>query len=192
MFLHSYSETSWTDQLTKESLAERTIRATVHARKTLLAGFTTVRYVHPVIHPTEAQFWLSVTWERKEQATLISRCVNVLLARILSFLAPDTFAPIVLLSPPEAMVRNDSKRVDIGSGITGPKSSIHPHSEGIEGVTGAEVVDGIDECVKAVRRQVGAGVDWIKVYLSIILFSCHYSLVVRFMQVRFALLHSTS
>ncbi len=89
------------------------------------------------------------------------------------------------------MVRDDSKRVDIGSGITGPKSSIHPHSEGIEGVTGAEVIDGIDECVKAVRRQVGAGVDWIKVYPLIIPFPCLYLLAVRFMQVRFAFLHST-
>ncbi|KAH0837757.1 hypothetical protein J3R83DRAFT_5933 [Lanmaoa asiatica] len=43
VFLHPYSETSWEDQLTKESLAERTIRATVHAKRTLLAGFTTVR-----------------------------------------------------------------------------------------------------------------------------------------------------
>lgn len=44
VFLHPYSEKSWDDQLTRESLAERTVRATVHARKTLLAGFTTVRY----------------------------------------------------------------------------------------------------------------------------------------------------
>ncbi|KIM38125.1 hypothetical protein M413DRAFT_30274 [Hebeloma cylindrosporum] len=45
LFLHPYAETSWDDQLTKESLAGRTIRATVHAKKTLLAGFTTVRRV---------------------------------------------------------------------------------------------------------------------------------------------------
>jgi hypothetical protein len=43
VFLHAYAETPWTDQVTKESLAERTIRATVHAHKTLMAGFTTVR-----------------------------------------------------------------------------------------------------------------------------------------------------
>lgn len=45
----------------------------------------------------------------------------------------------------------------------GPKSSIHVSSEGIEGITGAEVADGRDECIKAVRRQIGAGADWIKV-----------------------------
>ncbi len=43
MFLHPYNETSWNDQVTSESLALRTARATVHARKTLEAGFTTAR-----------------------------------------------------------------------------------------------------------------------------------------------------
>jgi imidazolonepropionase-like amidohydrolase len=43
MFLHPYNETSWNDQVTNESFALRTARATVHARKTLEAGFTTAR-----------------------------------------------------------------------------------------------------------------------------------------------------
>ena len=43
MFLHPYNETSWDDQVLKESLAERVCRATQHAKATLLAGFTTVR-----------------------------------------------------------------------------------------------------------------------------------------------------
>ncbi|HEY9049734.1 MAG TPA: amidohydrolase family protein, partial [Ohtaekwangia sp.] len=43
LFLHPYNETSWDEQVLKESDAVRTVRATVHARKTLLAGFTTVR-----------------------------------------------------------------------------------------------------------------------------------------------------
>ncbi len=43
LFLHPYNETSWDDQVLKESDAERIARATVHARKTLFAGFTTVR-----------------------------------------------------------------------------------------------------------------------------------------------------
>jgi len=43
LFLHPYNETSWNDQVLKESRAERTARATVHAHETLLAGFTTVR-----------------------------------------------------------------------------------------------------------------------------------------------------
>ena len=43
LFLHPYNEVSWNDQVLKESRAERTARAVVHARKTLMAGFTTTR-----------------------------------------------------------------------------------------------------------------------------------------------------
>jgi imidazolonepropionase-like amidohydrolase len=43
LFLHPYVETPWADQVLKEPLALRVARATVAARKTLLAGFTTLR-----------------------------------------------------------------------------------------------------------------------------------------------------
>ena len=43
LFLHPYNEVAWNDQVLKESRAERVARAVVHARNTLLAGFTTVR-----------------------------------------------------------------------------------------------------------------------------------------------------
>jgi len=43
LLLHPYNETSWDDQVLKESDAYRVARATVHARKTLMAGFTTAR-----------------------------------------------------------------------------------------------------------------------------------------------------
>lgn len=43
VLLHPYNETSWNDQVLKESVALRVARATVHARETLLAGFTTLR-----------------------------------------------------------------------------------------------------------------------------------------------------
>lgn len=43
LFLHPYDETSWNDQVLNESLAERVARATVHARRTLEAGFTSAR-----------------------------------------------------------------------------------------------------------------------------------------------------
>ena len=43
ILLHAYSETSWTDQVSKEGLALRVARATNHLRATLMAGFTTVR-----------------------------------------------------------------------------------------------------------------------------------------------------
>jgi imidazolonepropionase-like amidohydrolase len=43
LLLHPYNETSWDDQVLRESDALRVARATVHAKKTLQAGFTTVR-----------------------------------------------------------------------------------------------------------------------------------------------------
>jgi len=43
ILLHPYNEVSWNDQVLVESQAERVVRATVHARETLMAGFTTIR-----------------------------------------------------------------------------------------------------------------------------------------------------
>jgi imidazolonepropionase-like amidohydrolase len=43
LLLHPYDETSWNDQVLRESVAERVARAAVHAERTLMAGFTTVR-----------------------------------------------------------------------------------------------------------------------------------------------------
>lgn len=43
VLLHPYNETSWNDQVLKESAGVRVARATVHLRQTLMAGFTTLR-----------------------------------------------------------------------------------------------------------------------------------------------------
>lgn len=43
LFLHPYNETSWDDQVLREPESYRVARATVHARATLMAGFTTAR-----------------------------------------------------------------------------------------------------------------------------------------------------
>lgn len=43
LLLHPYNETPWDDQVLREARSLRVARATVHARNTLLAGFTTVR-----------------------------------------------------------------------------------------------------------------------------------------------------
>lgn len=43
LFLHPYNETSWDDQVLKETRTERVARAVNHANATLMAGFTTVR-----------------------------------------------------------------------------------------------------------------------------------------------------
>src|SRR5215472_16396441 len=43
LFLHPYAETPYADQVLKEPLALRVARATVAAKRTLMAGFTTLR-----------------------------------------------------------------------------------------------------------------------------------------------------
>ena len=43
ILLHPYNETEWNDQVLKESPAERAVRATVHVKKSLMAGITTMR-----------------------------------------------------------------------------------------------------------------------------------------------------
>jgi len=43
LFLHPYNETPWNDQVLKEPVPYRTLRAGEQARATLLAGFTTLR-----------------------------------------------------------------------------------------------------------------------------------------------------
>jgi len=43
LLLHPYNETPWNDQVLKEPVPYRTLRAGVQARATLLAGFTTLR-----------------------------------------------------------------------------------------------------------------------------------------------------
>lgn len=43
LLLHPYNETTWNDQVLKESVAYRVARAVTHAERTLMAGVTTVR-----------------------------------------------------------------------------------------------------------------------------------------------------
>ena len=43
VLLHAYNETPWDDQVLREPLGERVARAVVHLRRTLEAGFTTLR-----------------------------------------------------------------------------------------------------------------------------------------------------
>src|SRR2546430_7376627 len=43
LFLHPYNQTLWDDQVLKEPVPYRTLRAGQQARATLLSGFTTLR-----------------------------------------------------------------------------------------------------------------------------------------------------
>ncbi|KAI0713110.1 hypothetical protein C8T65DRAFT_717820 [Cerioporus squamosus] len=157
MFLHPYAETSWDEQLTQESLVERTVRATVHAKRTLMAGYTAVR---------------DLGTEGAEDADLqLRKCLS----------GPDPLIPgpryfcanraiITSGTYGECCPAPATRRKAVPGVVLicilrpGPKSSLHLHQDGIEGVTGAQFVDGEAECIRAVRKQVGAGADWIKVY----------------------------
>lgn len=44
-----------------------------------------------------------------------------------------------------------------------PKNPTRPSAIGVDGKYGVDVADGVTECVKMVRRHIGAGADWIKV-----------------------------
>ncbi|KAF8605908.1 hypothetical protein BDV93DRAFT_543103 [Ceratobasidium sp. AG-I] len=131
-FLHPYSEASWTDQVTRESITERTVRAVNHARATLLAGFTTVRDLG--------------TEGAGDADIALRKCIS---------------SPVSLIPGPRYFC---ASRAIVSTGSYGPKSDINPNEQGVNGITGAQVADGPDDCMRVVRQQVGAGVDWIKVY----------------------------
>lgn len=59
--------------------------------------------------------------------------------------------------------------------VIGPKNEQRPFLTSVDGKTGADVADGIDECVKAVRRQIGTGADWIKVCFTIYVHACNHA-----------------
>ncbi|KIY70246.1 hypothetical protein CYLTODRAFT_430064 [Cylindrobasidium torrendii FP15055 ss-10] len=131
LFVHSYAEASWNDQITKESLAERVVRATVHAKKTLMAGYTTVR----------------------DLGTEGAGDADVGLRKCLA-------GPNPIIPGPRYFIAN---RAIVAPGSYGPKSSLHVNQEGVDGNIAAQVAGGVDACVQAVRQQISAGADWIKV-----------------------------
>jgi len=126
LFLHPYNEAAWNDQVLKESLALRTARAVVHAQKTLLAGFTTLRDLG-----TEGAAYADVgIRDAIKQGIIPGPRLQVATAAI------------------------------VITGGYGP-AGFDPRWEVPQG---AEVADGVAEVRKVVRRQIGHGADWIKVY----------------------------
>lgn len=126
ILLHPYNETTWNDQVLRESLALRTARATVHLRRTLEAGFTTARDLG-----SEGAGDADVGLKQAVQQGIIP--------------GPRLFV---------------SDRALVATGSYGPKGFASEWAV----PQGAEEADGVDALVRAVRRQIGAGADWIKVY----------------------------
>jgi imidazolonepropionase-like amidohydrolase len=126
LLLHPYDESSWDDQVLKESLELRTIRATVAARTTLEAGFTTLRDLG-----TEGAGFADVALRDAIAQNMIP--------------GPRVFA---------------STRAIVATGCYGP-SGFDPRWTMPKG---AQEVDGMVAMRKAVREQIAAGADWIKLY----------------------------
>ncbi|MBA4353952.1 MAG: amidohydrolase [Novosphingobium sp.] len=125
LFLHPYNETPWDEQVLHEQLALRTARATVHARVTLMAGFTTVRDLG-----TEGAGYADVGLKQAiEQG---------------------------ILPGPRMLV---ATRAIVAPGAYGPRG----FEPGTATPLGAEEAGGPD-LVNAVRRQIAAGADLVKVY----------------------------
>jgi imidazolonepropionase-like amidohydrolase len=126
LLLHPYNETSWDEQVLKESLEYRTILATVAARSTLAAGFTTLRDLG-----TEGAGWADVALR-------------------------DAIAGGVIPGPRLFV----ATRALVATGCYGP-SGFDPRWSA---PLGAQVADGPDGVRRAVRQQIAAGADWVKLY----------------------------
>jgi imidazolonepropionase-like amidohydrolase len=125
LFLHPYNETSWDDQVLKESLALRTVRAAENARATLMAGFTTARDLG-----TEGAGYADVGLKQAIDQGIV-------------------LGPRLLIAT----------RALVATGSYGPKGTDpdDPPPQGAEEADEATLVT-------AVRRQIGAGADVVKLY----------------------------
>lgn len=126
LLLHPYDEASWNDQVLRESLALRTVRAVAAAERTLMAGWTTVRELG-----TEGAGWADVGLR-------------------------DAFE-LGIQPGPRVLAATQAL---VATGCYGP-SGFDPRWEM---PVGAQVADGVDGVRVAVRQQIAAGADWIKVY----------------------------
>jgi imidazolonepropionase-like amidohydrolase len=126
LLLHPYDETPWEDQVLHESLELRTIRATVAARATIEAGFTTLRDLG-----TEGAGFADVALR-------------------------DAIAKGMIPGPRIYAVT----RAIVATGCYAP-SGFDPRWQVPKG---AQEATGVDEVRRAVREQIAAGADWIKVY----------------------------
>ncbi len=126
ILLHPYNETSWTDQVLKETTAERVLRAGNHLRASLLAGITYMRDLG-----TEGSGYQDVGIKQSIDKGII-------------------LGPTLLVAGPAI----------VATGSYGPKG----YADHVDVPLGAVEADGTDGIITEVRRQIGAGVDLIKVY----------------------------
>lgn len=125
ILLHPYNETSWDDQVLKESYVERSIRAVNHLRESLISGVTTMRDLG-----SEGAGYSDVYIKQAIEKGLID-------------------GPRLLVAGPAI----------VATGAYGPKE----FHEGVTVPLGAEEASG-NEVIATVRRQLGGGADFIKIY----------------------------
>jgi imidazolonepropionase-like amidohydrolase len=126
LLLHPYDETSWNDQVLKESPVERSIRGAVHAKKSLMAGVTTMRDLG-----SEGAGYSDVYLKQSIEKNIIE-------------------GPRLLVAGPAI----------VATGAYGPKG----FHDGVHVPLGAEEASGEEETIRTVRRQLGKGADFIKIY----------------------------
>jgi len=125
VLLHPYNETTWNDQVLRESPIERSIRATKHVKNSLLAGVTTMRDLG-----AEGAGYSDVYIKKTIDDGII-------------------IGPRLLVAGPAI----------VATGAYGPKG----FHDGVQVPLGAEEASGND-VIKTVRRQLGNGSDFIKIY----------------------------
>jgi imidazolonepropionase-like amidohydrolase len=126
ILLHPYNETTWNDQVLKESPVERSVRATVHLKNSLMAGVTTMRDLG-----AEGAGYSDVYLKKTIEEGII-------------------IGPRLLVAGPAI----------VATGAYGPKG----FHDGVTVPLGAEEASGLEGTTIAVRRQLGKGADFIKVY----------------------------
>ena len=126
LLLHPYNETDWNDQVLKESPVERAIRGSVSARKSLLAGVTSMRDLG-----AEGAGYTDVYLKKTIDDGIID-------------------GPRLKVAGPAI----------VATGAYGPKG----FHDGVTVPLGAEPVSGVNDAIQAVRRQLGNGANFIKVY----------------------------
>lgn len=125
VLLHPYNETTWNNQVLKESPVERSIRAVNHVRNSLMAGVTTMRDLG-----AEGAGYSDVYIKKTIDEGII-------------------IGPRLLVAGPAV----------VATGAYGPKG----FHDGVHVPLGAEEASGND-VIKTVRRQLGNGANFIKIY----------------------------
>ena len=126
LLLHPYNEVTWNDQVLRESVAYRVARATVSARDTLMAGFTTVRDMG-----TEGAGYADVGLKKSIEDGIVP-------------------GPRMLTSGPAMVATGSYGPKGFASEVTVPQ--------------GADEADGVEGVTHVARRQIGHGIDFVKIY----------------------------